>query len=101
MFFRKKQSPTNEVQSSGNVRRLSLRIKDMHCGSCASSIEHAVKRQKGVIKAKIDYSKGVGTILYDPDIVNKEQIIANPIFKEPSQFVAEIVDDQQLGKEEV
>lgn len=94
MFFGRKRESEAPV-SSANARILLLKIKGMHCGSCALSIEHTLKRQKGVIKAKIDYSKSIGTVLYNQGEVNKEQIIANPIFKEPSQFVVEIVDDRE------
>lgn len=97
MFLGRRRESEATV-SSANAKILLLKIKGMHCGGCASSIERFIKRQKGVVKARIDYSKGTGTILYNPDGISKENIVGLPIFKEPYQFQAEMIDEQEPDK---
>jgi len=79
-----------------NAAQVTLRIKGIHCGACASNIEHALKREEGVLKAKVDHSKGSGLVIYDPSKTSKEQIQDSTIFREPSMFSAELVEQDQV-----
>ena len=46
--------------------KLDVQIDGMHCISCSSSIEKAVKKVPGVVSVSIDYALGMGTIQMVP-----------------------------------
>jgi cytochrome c-type biogenesis protein len=46
---KRRKHEAEEELSAQNAKRLLLKIKGMHCRSCAPVIEHALKRQKGVL----------------------------------------------------
>lgn len=93
LFFRRdKKRSGGETSTRSDLRKLTLKITGIHCSGCASSIKGFLKGREGVVKAEID-SSGRGLVLYDPDHVEPESILASPIFREPSFFRAEFVED--------
>ncbi len=53
-----------------------LNTYDMHCGSCAMLVKMTVEELGGVESAESDYPSGITEVVYDPDIVTVDEIIA-------------------------
>lgn len=47
----------------------------MHCGACAAGIQMFVSQMEGVKSVFVDYAGKKGTFEFDPQKVDKEQII--------------------------
>jgi Cu+-exporting ATPase len=53
----------------------SLVILGMHCSNCAKTIEDGLKKQKGIINAKINFASQIGFIEFDANILDLNKII--------------------------
>ncbi len=49
-------------------------VTGMHCAACALNIEQALKKQKGVIKAGVNFANNTALLEYDTDNANLENI---------------------------
>ncbi len=65
---------SNEIQPSPTVdnavhqsAKATLKIKGMHCASCAASIESSIKRLEGVSKAAVNFATEKAYVEYDPE----------------------------------
>lgn len=58
-----------------------LNIQGMTCDGCSQSIEHSLKRQRGVRGVKVNWRTGVGEVLFDPEETEVEEILENRIFQ--------------------
>ncbi len=67
----------------------------MHCKGCAATIAGSLRRAPGILKATVDYAKREGTVIYDPSKTDPEGIRSNPIFREPSPFEADVLEDEE------
>ena len=56
------------------MKKITLQIKEMHCESCAKTIEKAILKEKGVILANVIFSLGKAIIEYDPKETKIEKI---------------------------
>ncbi len=70
MFF---QAPTKHA--SENVKQLTLSIEGMTCPSCAEIVENSLVKKHGIIKADVSYEKASAVVWYDPNIIEKEEIV--------------------------
>ncbi|NOZ04597.1 MAG: cation transporter [FCB group bacterium] len=52
-----------------------MRITNMDCGDCATSIEHILARQKGVLVVSVNYAAESMRVEFDSTIISKEAII--------------------------
>lgn len=52
-----------------------LKITDMHCSSCALTIDMDLEDLEGVSKCQTSYAKGETEVEIDPNKVSDEQII--------------------------
>ncbi len=69
-------SPGNTASAETSaLQQVTLKIDGMTCPSCASIIENNLSKIKGIHRAEIDYEKGRGVVLYDPNIVTVEEIL--------------------------
>lgn len=57
------------------MKKITLKIKDMHCTSCALSIDLDLEELPGV-KAKTNYAKSKAEVEYDPNLVTEDKIIS-------------------------
>ncbi|XP_048196553.1 copper-transporting ATPase 2-like [Perognathus longimembris pacificus] len=64
----------NQVQ--GACSTVVLAITGMTCMSCVQSIEGMVSQREGVQQISVSLDEGSGTILYDPSIINPEELRA-------------------------
>lgn len=51
-----------------------LKISGMHCSSCSSLIEFALKKEKGVESVSVDYPKGEAHLKFDPSVTSVRAI---------------------------
>lgn len=47
------------------TRTVTLRVKGMTCGGCATSVEAALKSTDGVEDAQVSYKRGTAIVKYD------------------------------------
>src|SRR3989338_2607508 len=52
-----------------------LNISGMHCASCASNIEGALKRAKGVYSARVNFALEKAYIEFEPERLNIHNLI--------------------------
>jgi len=48
----------------------------MHCEGCAATIKALVEREPGVRMASVSFAGGEARILYDPDQIGEDRLIA-------------------------
>ncbi|KAM4860036.1 copper-transporting ATPase 2 isoform 2-T3 [Thomomys bottae] len=63
-------------QTEGPCSTVVLGITGMTCASCVQSIERMVSQREGVQKISVSLAEGTGTILYDPSVINPEELQA-------------------------
>lgn len=51
--------------SHAATRTITLRVKGMTCGGCATSVERALKSTEGVTDVRVSYEQGKAVIKYD------------------------------------
>jgi Cd2+/Zn2+-exporting ATPase len=57
----------------------SLRIPDMDCGDCAQSIEHVIRRARGVISVSVSYPAERMRVEYDSEATTRSEIIGQVV----------------------
>lgn len=75
VFFSDNNSTAATVTTNGLTRQATLHIQGMTCSGCEKSVNHALQRQDGVLRANASYDEGTATVHYDPEKVNIEQLI--------------------------
>jgi len=70
-------------------------IKGMHCNSCATSINDALKDLEGVKSAKVSYEKGEAIVEFDDNKINSKKIIEE--IKKVGYKAEELVDGKKKG----
>lgn len=56
--------------------KCTLDIKGMHCASCASSIENALKKVDGVEQANVNFATEKATVTFNPTKTSIEKLVA-------------------------
>jgi len=51
-----------------------LKIKGMHCTSCAMTIDDALEETDGVLEANTNFAKAETKVSFDPEKVSKAQL---------------------------
>lgn len=80
-----------ESSSAQNLRQLNLSIKGMFCIGCEAGIESSLSQLSGVIKVEADAKNDSGLVVYNPNKISKEEILAAPIFK---TYSAKVTSDK-------
>jgi Cu+-exporting ATPase len=52
-----------------------FRIGGMHCAACASTIEKALKKRKGVVSANVNLASEVASVSYTPELIDTSGLI--------------------------
>lgn len=55
-------------------KKIIVRIKGMHCASCAATIEKSLRSVRGILEANVDFASEKAKIVYDPKIVSLGKI---------------------------
>ncbi|KAM8784570.1 copper-transporting ATPase 2 isoform 5-T5 [Rhynchonycteris naso] len=69
-------APTQRTQGQGTGSTVVLAIAGMTCASCVQSIEGVISQREGVQQVSVSLAEGTGTILFDPAVVNPEELRA-------------------------
>lgn len=70
----KDDTPTYSSTAYG-LQKIQLPIIDMHCSTCALTIEKEVKKLSGIKSAVVNYATATAYIDYDTESVNTDEII--------------------------
>lgn len=67
-----------QTGADGQTREHSvhLTVPEMDCPSCAQKVDKSLQRVDGVIEASLQPTTGTATVTYDPDRVNKTNVVA-------------------------
>ena len=57
-----------------NKMNTTIKITGMHCASCATNIEKKLKKEKGVIDARVSYSTGSASVDFNDKEINEQRI---------------------------
>ena len=79
----------------GNLRQATVELPGMFCAACAWSSENTIKGIPGVVDANIDIGVKKGTVIYDPSIVTKEQLVEPGLIK---AYEGKVIDDQPYNE---
>lgn len=55
--------------------KITLKVREMHCASCALVIDGALEELEGVISAETSYAKATTVVEYDPNCVTPAKVI--------------------------
>lgn len=55
---------------------IKLTITDMHCTSCAITIDYELEGCEGVVNSDTNYARSETTVTYNPKIISLEKIIS-------------------------
>lgn len=72
-----KETPEPEKAPEDESERIDLPIVGMSCASCASTIRRGLASLKGVEKANVNFATSRATVLYQPQMVNPEDLISS------------------------
>lgn len=64
----------NFFQKKTNGEQITLKIKGMHCTSCAMNIDGTLEDADGVLSSETSYAKSKVTVSFDPKKINQEKI---------------------------
>lgn len=56
------------------MEKITIKIKGMHCESCAKTIEKALLKEKGILSAEVSFSLEKAFVEYDPGKIKIEKI---------------------------
>ncbi|XP_059540525.1 copper-transporting ATPase 2 isoform X2 [Myotis daubentonii] len=68
--------PAQRTQVQDACCTVVLVIAGMTCASCVQSIEGLISQREGVQQISVSLADGTGTILYDPSVINPEELRA-------------------------
>ena len=56
-------------------KQTTLNVTGMHCMGCASNVENALKKLKGVSKADINLKAGKVAVAFDPAVAKEQDLV--------------------------
>jgi len=95
IFYDGNSSSSEQLTASpDNLRALELSVPGMFCAGCSASVEAYVSSVPGVKRVQASLPTKSATVLYDPGVVTKEEIVKNNIF---DIYGASIVSDEKFS----
>lgn len=78
-----------------------LEIKGLVCPACIKIVNDALKETEGVVEVVISLFEGKGAVIYDPSIVDVNDIVNNSIFSDKNEgfewtYDSELVEDRKI-----
>ena len=55
--------------------KLSFDVGGMNCASCAQTVENTLNTAEGIYEANINIATEAGTVIFDPGVINREDLI--------------------------
>lgn len=59
---------------SATTRTVTLKVRGMTCGGCATAVEKALKETEGVLEARVQYERGRAVVKYDDQKVTVDKL---------------------------
>jgi len=56
------------------MKKISLKIEGMHCGSCVMNIEGGLEDTAGIKKSKVNYASQIAEVEFDEEKIDEEKI---------------------------
>ncbi len=56
------------------TRTVTLRVKGMTCGGCATNVEKALKSTEGVMDARVSFERGRAVVKYDDQKITVDKL---------------------------
>jgi len=72
------------ISVSAATKTVTIRVKGMHCGGCASSVTKALKATDGVEDVQVSFEKGEAVVKFDDQkvtVAKLREVINNTGFK--------------------
>lgn len=63
------------MAEENEVKKLKLQIQELICAGCVPEVEQAMRQQRGVIWATINFAAGEATIIHDPAAFNADLFV--------------------------
>lgn len=82
------------------MEKITLNISGMHCASCASNIESALKRLSGVLSAQVNFALEKVHIEFEPDTLMVQDLIAAVGGAGYKAFISEVSFDKEKEQRE-
>ncbi len=58
------------------MRNATFKVEGMHCDGCARTVKALIEREPGVRAADVSYEGGQARVLYDPQAVDEDHLVA-------------------------
>ncbi len=59
---------------SENMQKVTISISGMHCATCAQTIEKALSKTEGVVKASVNFASEKANVEFDKDKINDDSL---------------------------
>ena len=63
------------------MKTATFKVEGMNCDHCANTIKTVVEKQPGVQMATVSFAEGQARILYDPQTIGEDRLVA--VVQEP------------------
>lgn len=74
--LRKSSPPPQFLAMEQQVKTVTFKIEGMNCSGCANTIKALVEGEPGVQAATVSFDEGQARILYDPQTVGEDRLVA-------------------------
>jgi len=78
------------------IIKISLALSGMHCASCATIIEHSIKKMPGVKEINVNFAAEKAIIVFDEDSVSLAELIGAV---KKAGYKAEVIDEKDINFE--
>ncbi len=81
------------------MEKITLPIKGMHCVACALTIEKALKKEKGILGANVNFASEKASLEFNPQKINLKQI--KKVIRQAGYEVVEADNHQKAESQEI
>ncbi|MBI4452236.1 heavy metal translocating P-type ATPase [Candidatus Woesearchaeota archaeon] len=90
-----KTTKSDNITNKNNIQKTTkttISISGMHCATCAQTIEKSLSKEKGVLKASVNFASEKANVEYDPNVVDESKLrkaVKNAGYDVLDRFVSE------------
>lgn len=70
----KSNKSSSKINSKNKIQKITLPISGMHCATCSQTIEKALSKASGVIKASVNFASEKANVEFDENKINEDSI---------------------------
>jgi len=90
------KKPTAEGKPDSNMQKCTISVSGMHCATCSQTIEKALSKTSGVIKASVNFASEKATVEFDKDEVDEESL--KKVINKTGYKVVESADSSNVAE---